>query len=453
MSILRGAASPTVFPKSHSAPSQPCQPPADAAGAVDARDAAAEPPAPTTTDAFESGLALFEAIAKPTLADPLAVEVDHMRRALSEKENEIQEKNLLLVRTKEALIQLNERLDASVSASSKLDAEKKAADAELAAARKLNQEQTDRIDSLTRSLQDALDDGARALRDAHIQFENETRNLSEENAALTQQLSTTEQTVASLRAKICVIEASATERECALRRKLAEETERAAVAQERADSATTECERVVAVTQAQLEKERTSREKLEKRVAVTEDTVLEKMKQKEAEVQALQLKVDSHQKHLRRMSRSPAIALSGSSTPSLRPSQRSAGSLAKSSERRGRIARNGCARSVAKRQVARRQLVVDDEAHAAHVDKENLTPSRVQLGRNQNAVGRLSLKKPAAKTRARKKRSKKKVAKKVGLTVRSECANLPVHTSPRALKRNKRKGRRIASRYLTSSMR
>ena len=51
------------------------------------------------------------------------------------------------------------------------------------------------------------------------------------------------------------------------------------------------------------------REKLEKRVAVTEDTVLEKMKQKEAEVQALQLKVDSHQKHLRRMSRSPAIAL------------------------------------------------------------------------------------------------------------------------------------------------
>ena len=74
-----------------------------------------------------------------------------MRRALSEKENEIQEKNLLLVRTKEALIQLNERLDASVSASSKLDAEKQAAVAELAAARKLNQEQTDRIDSLTRS--------------------------------------------------------------------------------------------------------------------------------------------------------------------------------------------------------------------------------------------------------------------------------------------------------------
>ena len=61
-----------------------------------------EPPA-APSSAFDSGLGLFASIAADS--EPLAVEIHELRRALAEKETEIQSKNLLLVRSKEALLE------------------------------------------------------------------------------------------------------------------------------------------------------------------------------------------------------------------------------------------------------------------------------------------------------------------------------------------------------------
>ena len=451
--ILAGAASPTVFPRKGSASTVfPRKGPerneeatsATATGVETEHGTAPSAPASsssgvigeTDTDKFESGLALFASIAAPALSDPQAVECNQLRRALSEKETEIQDKNLLLLRTKEALIQLNERLAAATRERDARAEETRAAQEALVAMRCDIDDKAARIDSLTCSLQDALDEGARSLREARKEWENESQHLSDDHVTLAERLAASEKMTASLRAKMCVLEASANERECALRRQLTQVKEQAAAERHHAE---TERARAEAISREKLEEERASRKHLAERVAVTEDAVMAQMKQKEAEVEALQLRVDSHQKHLRRLA-TPSTTPSSSTASTHRTGN---GSRPRSSVQRKRTGSGGR---------AKRQLVVQNKL----MDKENATPRFVGaefefVGENKSntmcgPVGVVSPKK--------KKKTKKKAKKKTGLSVRSESTNLTRSgITPKVRNRKKRRGRQVASRYLTSSMR
>ena len=451
--ILNGALSPTVLPY-QSAPT--AAPSSDTSTKTpipfpqqqqDQAQLAASAPGVSASSTFESGLALFASLDAENATEAEA-ECGQLRRALAEKETEIQTKNLLLLRSKDALFQLNERLvvaqrDAACALAEKEEVERALAKAHTAI---IGHEQ--RIESLQLSLQDALEDAKRGLTDARQEWDAQTQQLTMDNDRLKACLSESEQMTASLHAKICVIEASAEERESCLRQQLAQEARRTAEARAHAETASAELQRAEAEAHEQLEKERKSRKQLAERVAMTEDAVLAQMKKKEAEVEALQLRVDSHQKHLRRLA-SPALSgMSPSMTPSSISTRRLAGSTCTKSRSIRR--RNTSNQSSATR--AKRQLI----GHAnVYMDKENMTPQQsavsVLSSVSVGAPDVMSLKKSQSKEAQKMKQN---IKKKIGLTVRSDCTNKLPWSSPKVEKRKKkRRGRQVASRYLTTSMR
>ena len=384
-----------------------------------------QPSAPSST--FDSGLGLFASIAVDS--EPLALEIHELRRALAEKETEIQSKNLLLVRSKEALLELNERLSESKALVKKLEVEKESVCAELNTAKQTNVDHEQRIDSLTSSLQDALDNSSRTLADARVEWEAEAQQISDANRTLSQKLETSELKTASLEAKICVVEASANEREIALRRQIAEEKERTAIKKSQTDKEIAILKLKLQEANEKLEGERSSREKLAERVAVTEDAVLEEMKKKEAEVEALQIRVDSQQKYLRRFA-SPALQPSVTPTSSTGSSRKSGGRKSRSSSmRRGRVCGG---RSTSR---AKRQLTISKKSF---VDKENVEPPpRGQLKSRDSVIEEFP---------AKSKTGKQKSAV-LGLTLRGDAKVMKVKRKKKVLKR---KGRQVASRYLSS---
>ena len=261
------------------------------------------PTAPT----LDAGLGLFAAL---TTNDPKSIEIADLRAALDDIRKELEKRNLLLIRSKEALSTLGDRLSTSQSTIKQHGAIQCRLEAELDDARTTLKDNTlahaATIDGLQEHLTNVRTQCARDTTTARESF-------AQQEHEWTSRLAAADATNVELQEQLRTVQSAATTREASLKASFNEELSQAQENIENfvEDLSKSDMQLAAAhhLAQERLEElncvkerflcEEQQRKDLAARVSTTEQEVIDRLRQKQIEVEALQLKVTSQQKYLR----------------------------------------------------------------------------------------------------------------------------------------------------------
>ena len=256
-------------------------------------------PRTPTAPTLDAGLSLFAAL---TTDDPKSVEIADLRAALEDTRKNLESRNLLLIRSKEALSTLGDRLKHSQTTIKTLEANECRLESELDNSRTTIKDNDMKHTATTANLREHLTtvrtQCARDItqqRDHFAQQEHEWQQkiftANDATTLLRDQLATSMLRATDLNEELLQTQSNIenfVEDLSTCEMKLAEANN---LAQIRLEELT--------LVQEQFVLEETKRKDLAERVSTTEQEVIDRLKSKQEEVENLQIKVDSQQKYLR----------------------------------------------------------------------------------------------------------------------------------------------------------
>jgi chromosome segregation ATPase len=281
------------------------------------------PPAPS----LDTGLGLFAALATN---DPKSIQIEDLQESLNETRKELESRNLLLIRSKEALSTLGERLTASSATIQQLEANECRLESELDDLRSTLKENHSTHEATVNNLREHLSTvrsqcaiDVTTAREAFSQQEHEWQcqmtNMEAENVKLKEQLAAANAIEIGLNEELSQAQDNIED----LCTKLSLAETKLKSSEKQSQLHLDELNRV----REQFSYEEKQRKELAARVSSTELEVIDRLRQKQVEVDSLKLKVDSHKKYLK-LTKKARTGVSSSSSSSSKKSSKISGNSA-----------------------------------------------------------------------------------------------------------------------------